>query len=643
MSNKFAAQPCVFAKRKGRTTAAPKPVPIEQSLDAMKQTATRQLGYPSSTPVLAIYDEDDTLITDVKQIKAGMTIFCSTIEPQDEGEAKKSPQRRASNRPVYVMPNVVHGPGYEMGAQLDLSGIKPLNLEGRRASSPRSSPKSSPRGSGLSGSVEPPKQIQQIESSSDSDSEPVRVPEPEPVRQQPIWQKPQPRTPEPVQDLDSVSTTSSVARRKKFKQHVNDFYREAPEIERNVRAIINRDVMQMIGELENDYESLERVVDEIVQEAICLPEGVEWDQNHVLSMRNAIIGPQKSGKSTMLNLLARKMYKALLANGQYKQTLLLYLDFDEIRASFKTPMRFYAAIVTKVLEALVAQWPLMKQVPEKQSHAGRVHARQNKTFPVYDTLLEYFMQFANFSGEIQPLSPKFPKNPPFTTIATEINAIGEKLAEAVMYKRDMNVFFANIAMLPRFLAKAFNFNRVYFVVDHIETADVNISPSPPFLKKAQPIVLFEYVKLMISNGDYSISCHDEDHLLQALEPFDEEGCDLRPQTDLHTILNTETDPQSSCELQLTIQGESEPVRLSVSDCGGCPGFLIQWQQIMDAVGRYNSTLPSGNKISIEKARLKVLVLVREFAPLVLVLQDAEDATHREITSPIVDFQILAPK
>ena len=118
MSNKF-AQPCVFAKRKGRTTAAPKPVPIEQSLDAMKQTATRQLGYPSSTPVLAIYDEDDTLITDVKQIKAGMTIFCSTIEPQDDGEARKSPQRRASNRPVYVMPNVVHGPGYEMGAQLD--------------------------------------------------------------------------------------------------------------------------------------------------------------------------------------------------------------------------------------------------------------------------------------------------------------------------------------------------------------------------------------------------------------------------------------------------------------------------------------------------------------------------------------------
>lgn len=172
---------------------------------------------------------------------------------------------------------------------------------------------------------------------------------------------------------------------------------------------------------------------------------------------------------------------------------------------------------------------------------------------------------------------------------------------------------------------------------------MNVSPSAPFLKKCQPVVLFEYVKLMISNGDYSISCHDEDRLLQALEPFDEEGCDLRAQTELHTILDTETETRASCELQLTIQGEQEPVRLCVADCGGCPGFLTKWKQIMEAVGRYEATIPDGNKIATEKARLKVLVLVREFAPLVLVLQDAEDDTHREITSPIVDFQILSLK
>ena len=630
---------CVFAKRKGRSTAAPKPVQIEQSLDTMKQAATRQLGYPSSTPVVAIYDEDDNLITDVSQLKAGMTIFCSTIEPKGQESPKESPQRRSSNRPVYVLPNAVHGPGFDEGPKLDLSNIKPLNMEDRRSSAPRSSGPAIP--------VAPPKPLQ-LSSSSDSEPEikspPVRMPRPQasPGSRPAPPPVSSPMTPT-IMDSDSASTVSSVSRRKKFKQHVNDFYREAPEIERNIRAIVNRDVMQMIGELENSYESVERAVDEIVDESVCIPDGVEWDKNHILSIHNAILGPAKSGKSTMLNMLARKMYKAMLANGQYKNTLLIYLDFDEIQTSFKTPTRFYSAIVSKVLEALVAQWPLMKQVPEKQSRAGKAHARLNKTFPVYDSLVEYFMQFANFSGEIQPLSPKFPKNPPFNTIATEVAAIGEKLAEAVMYKRDMNVFFANIAMLPRFLAKVFNFNRVYFVVDHIETADVNVSPSAPFLKKCQPVVLFEYVKLMISNGDYSISCHDEDRLLQALEPFDEEGCDLRALTELHTILDTETEVRASCELQLTIQGEQEPVRLCVADCGGCPGFLTKWKQIMEAVGRYEATIPDGNKIAIEKARLKVLVLVREFAPLVLVLQDAEDDTHREITSPIVDFQILSLK
>ena len=56
----------------------------------------------------------------------------------------------------------------------------------------------------------------------------------------------------------------------------------------------------------------------------------------------------------------------MIASGQYKNTLLLYLNFDEISALVNSPAKFYSAIISRLFDALLAQWPLMKQFPEKQ-------------------------------------------------------------------------------------------------------------------------------------------------------------------------------------------------------------------------------------------------------------------------------------
>ena len=744
MSGKLAPQPFVYARRKGRSSGEPVRMLLKQTLEAMKENATKELGYPPSTPVVAIYDENDVQINHIRQIKSGMTIFCSTIEPRSGSPSTlhTPPPRKASNRPTYRIPNSIQSPVHvehqqnqvilnlegEDLAKVPSSGSSPwrpaeglgpermsksrenseasggsnrLNRSGQNAEPGVGRRNKSGQNSELLGSGKIKKAEQNLEakekgsgrlrksgaipqtkpgkSGGDDDGAFQSIgavfdntkrrgvtglpgPGPQTAGVISIFQSDEdddiglpsnrgrgkgqkrsesPKSRKELKEGDEMSTASS--RKRKFETHLTSFYAKAPEIEENIRVKVENDVMMMIGELENAYPSLEEAVDNIIEEAVCLPDGVEWDENHVFTIHNAIIGPRYSGKSTFLNLLAKKMYRSLLANGQYRKTLLLYVDFDEIKSSFRSATRFYSIIVRKMMEALVAQWPLMRQVPAKKTRAGREHARQNKTFPVYDSLLEYFLQFANFSGEIEPLSSKFPKNPPFDIIATEVNAIGERLAEALRYRSDMTVFFTNIAMFPRLLAKVFNFEKVYFVFDHVEIADVNVGTSAPFSHKCTPIVLFEYIKIMLSNGDYSISCHDEDHLLQALEPFDDDGCDLRSSIDIHTVLDTETNVKSEYEIQLTIEGESEPVKMSVADCGGCPGFLSQWRKIMSAIHTYNERQAREDKIATEKARLKALVLIREFAPKIIVLQGSEEGSYREITSPIVDFQVLNSK
>ena len=96
----------------------------------MLQSVTRHLGYPRTEPVLAIYDEYMNLITDIYQIKSGMTILCSSSEAAATEIGSSSPKKIGNKQTNRVTTSPKLSPAQTVGDYsddgIDLSGIAPL-------------------------------------------------------------------------------------------------------------------------------------------------------------------------------------------------------------------------------------------------------------------------------------------------------------------------------------------------------------------------------------------------------------------------------------------------------------------------------------------------------------------------------------
>jgi hypothetical protein len=316
--------------------------------------------------------------------------------------------------------------------------------------------------------------------------------------------------------------------------------------------------------------------------------------------------------------------------------LLVYFDCAELPVG--DPIALYSDIVTTVLKFIGAQWPLMR-------FTGSLSKSHPKSRPVSENLTEFFAQFANFRGEMKPLPGKWPKTEPFATIGERVLQLGRELEKALSSTGTMHPWYSLVTQLPRRLANIFGFRKIYFVVDHFDSADITVQPTGIFANapKTRPVVFIEYLKRMVASESFSLACRDEVHLLGCLEPFDQDGCDLRASAELVTVVDIIRKVDAAFEFEVILKDSKENVKFSAADCAGCPAYVKDWRKVVAAAHAAKDVRPAVDMANDagEAARLRVLVALREIVPKVLVWQKPGTTEYTELKELVTDFRVTS--
>jgi hypothetical protein len=204
----------------------------------------------------------------------------------------------------------------------------------------------------------------------------------------------------------------------------------------------------------------------------------------------------------------------------------------------------------------------------------------------------------------------------------------------------LSSWLTNVVVFPRAVATAFGFTNVHFVIDHFEVADVDIVPSAPF-GDTVTASLIEYFKFMISGSSYAIACADEQHFLECLGDTTDDAIDLRGVTDVISVVDSDPGHSNRYAFNLTVEEEQLPFMFTVQACGGCPGYTLAWDELVQLGERVKNEEKKNTEAKIAKElRLLLLKKIRDLCNIVLYRFDARQGIAVPNKKKITGFVIV---
>ena len=198
-------------------------------------------------------------------------------------------------------------------------------------------------------------------------------------------------------------------------------------------------------------------------------------------------------------------------------------------------------------------------------------------------------------------------------------------------------------MLPHFLVQAFGFTGIQFVIDHLDKSDFDLQPDSPLDADKNSINLLEFIKFMISSESFIISCVDEEKFAGALTLQTNDGVDLLDGINFIPITDLDIEHSNDFEFALACDEITDPIILSLEDCGGCSGFTTRWDELIEIAKDIEQELSKSSQSNKAKeAKLYLLKRLREFVPLVLKKFDQKTLTLSPLTNKVIDFKIQSP-
>ncbi|OHS99077.1 hypothetical protein TRFO_08653 [Tritrichomonas foetus] len=272
-------------------------------------------------------------------------------------------------------------------------------------------------------------------------------------------------------------------------------------------------------------------------------------KNFHYRFKAAVVGPKKSGKSTLLGNAVDNYILDLAATGLWKSTFILAIDIKIISPYLNDYVKFYQQLLDLVLDAICKQSPLLR--------------------PHYSAMRK---QLRSVTEKRNPLIGIHPYR--------AIDYVALELNNAWRDPRSFFMWLNNVMLLPVSLAKAVGFKNVSLFIDNIEYADVYLRPHAPFDTTGPQAVVIEHVKFAISMANFILSAEQSERLFQILPPFDEDGIDLSS-VDYITPYDTTSDLGSRLKYDYLIEcrEESQPIRVTIEMCGGIVPFIAAWDEL----------------------------------------------------------------
>lgn len=338
--------------------------------------------------------------------------------------------------------------------------------------------------------------------------------------------------------------------------------------------------------------------------------------------RAVIVGPHQGGKSTFLQILASRTLLRMISSGQYKKTLFFVLDFKKIASKSLNAIQFYTNFIKITFEQLSNQ---------------RIDLK-----PYCDMLTSHFQKVATLDT-IQVLPQKFTLADDFHQATLVFNEITTNIFNSIHKDHSLHIFLTNVVMLPHYIALAFGFTGIHFVIDHLDKSDFDFQPESPLDNDNKSANLLEFIKFMISNESFVVSCVDEEKLVGSLGLQTNDGVDLLDGLNFIPITDIDFDHSNDFEFVIACEGICDPIIFRLVDCGGCSGFSTRWDEIIDVAKEIEQELnKSAESKRAKESKLYLIRLLREFVPLVLKKFNQETFAIEPLDNKVLDFEFHTP-
>ena len=285
----------------------------------------------------------------------------------------------------------------------------------------------------------------------------------------------------------------------------------------------------------------------------------------------AIIGPPKSGKSTLLQMMAEQVTFDMVTAGDWKHMFVFMINMKDFAPYFTMLDVFYKEFMRKLIHQI-----------------GLQNLAADKWIP---DIRRYFDNLLTDPMPLQ-ISKTYMVNPTQKNINTQITTIGRGLMDCWREAVSLDWWFTSLLNAAVALPAALGFKKTLFVVDNFEYADVEVAAMEPF--RGQSAFFGEHLKYVLSKSDYIIACQNTQLLYQAISPVDDDGIDLFKNT--HFITTNGMSPNVVARdppLVLQIKNEPVPFVMKGADCDGIPNYMLLWRDLNDLVDRME-LLPEGS-------------------------------------------------
>ena len=283
------------------------------------------------------------------------------------------------------------------------------------------------------------------------------------------------------------------------------------------------------------------------------------------NMQVAIVGPRQSGKSHILSVFADEVMLEFAMNGLWKKTFFMFVNFSLLTPFVSDLAEFYHHFVDDVLGSLVWQRPILEKWLSRL-RAFFLSATTSKSCPRL------------------PINSKFYQDNPHLALA--LQKVVAKLWEFWNDPCALSQWMSTVFLLPSLIAEASGFQSVFYFIDNLDYADLDLFHPAPFTESKNHGFVVEYLKFAIRRGNFVVTSEDQTKLQELLTQVEVGGTDLYHSLHIVSPLNVITEPDQR-SVKIDVQGEKVPFNLTIDHCCGIPAYVALWKELNDAIDNIN--------------------------------------------------------
>jgi hypothetical protein len=274
--------------------------------------------------------------------------------------------------------------------------------------------------------------------------------------------------------------------------------------------------------------------------------------------RTLVVGPPRSGKSSLLVNCAGHFLCELAAHRLWKSTFVFVLDVKTIAELIPDPQRLYRAMLELVLNAAGQQKPVLR------------------------------FEMAKIRKQLESVCED---RPPVLTKHSypEVDSLANHLNICWRDSAGFDAWYTNVFALPEMFAIAVGYRHVAMFLDNIDAADIEITRFTHF-RKAPNSLAIEYVKHALSRTDFMVAGGSARAPFSSMLPVDSDGVDCLEGVDFLSTCGVVTDLGSRDKMRyaVDVKEEPQPVVITVNMCAGAAPYIAAWDQLNIVMYRLDS-------------------------------------------------------